>query len=42
VLDYFLGLHAPLNSFTRLVILGLSNGEELWRCEPRSGENILA
>lgn len=42
VLDHFIGMHAQLNSFTRLVVVAKSNGEELLRCKPRSGNHILA
>ncbi|MDH5822326.1 type VI secretion system baseplate subunit TssF [Luteimonas sp. RD2P54] len=42
VLDRFFGLYVHANSFTRLVLLSSHNGEVLVRCEPRSGESILA
>ena len=42
VLDHFFGLYVHANSFTRLVLLSAHSGEELLRCEPRSGDSILA
>ena len=42
VMDRFFGLYVHANSFTRFVLLSARNGEELVRCDPRSGESILA
>lgn len=42
VMDRFFGLYVHANSFTRLILLSSHNGEVLVRCEPRSGESILA
>jgi len=42
VMDRFFGLYVHANSFTRLVIVSARNGEELVRCDPRSGESTLA
>ena len=42
VLDHFFGLYVHANSFTQLTVLSSEHGEELVRCEPRSGESILA
>ncbi len=41
VLDHFFGLYVHANSFTQLTVLSAASGEELIRCEPRSGESIL-
>lgn len=41
VMDRFFGLYVHANSFTRLVLLSSHDGEELVRCDPRSGESIL-
>lgn len=41
VLDHFFGLYVHANSFTRLVLVSANSGEELIRCEPRSGDSIL-
>lgn len=41
VLDCFLGQHAPLNSFIRLVVLDHACGKELLRCQARSGDTAL-
>ena len=41
VLDRFFGLYVHANSFTRLVLLSARNGEELVRCDARSGESTL-
>lgn len=41
VLDRFFGLYVHLNSFTQLTVLSARDGEELVRCQPRSGESIL-
>lgn len=42
VVDRFLGLYVQLNSFVQLVLVSVRTGEELVRCEPRSGDSILA
>lgn len=42
VLDRFFGMYVHANSFTQLVLISSQDGEELLRCEPRSGESILA
>ncbi|RJG06136.1 type VI secretion system baseplate subunit TssF [Noviherbaspirillum cavernae] len=42
VLDHFFGLYVHTNSFTQLVIVSSQSGQELVRCQPRSGESILA
>lgn len=42
VMDHFFGLYVHANSFTRFILLSSRNGEELVRCDPRSGESILA
>ena len=41
VMDHFFGLYVHANSFTQLTLLSSEHGEELIRCEPRSGESIL-
>ncbi|QID17454.1 type VI secretion system baseplate subunit TssF [Nitrogeniibacter mangrovi] len=41
VLDRFLGLYVHLNSFIQLVLVSSRTGEELIRCEPRTGDSIL-
>ncbi|NMG29879.1 type VI secretion system baseplate subunit TssF [Aromatoleum evansii] len=41
VIDRFLGLYVQLNSFVQLVLVSVRTGEELVRCEPRSGDSIL-
>lgn len=41
VLDHFFGLYVHANSFTQLTVLSADSGEELVRCQPRSGESIL-
>lgn len=41
VVDRFLGLYVHLNSFVQLVLVSGRTGEELLRCEPRSGDSIL-
>jgi len=41
VLDRFFGLYVHANSFTQLVVISARTGEELFRCEPRSGETLL-
>jgi len=40
-IDRFLGLYVHLNSFIQLVLLSSRTGEELIRCEPRTGDSIL-
>ncbi|HJV50508.1 MAG TPA: type VI secretion system baseplate subunit TssF [Noviherbaspirillum sp.] len=42
VLDHFFGLYAHANSFTQLVMVSKQSGQELIKCQPRSGESILA
>lgn len=42
VLDHFFALYVHANSFTQLVLLSSDNGEEIVRCQARSGESILA
>jgi type VI secretion system protein ImpG len=42
VIDQFLGLYAQLNSFVELRVLSKQSGEELIRCNPRSGNVTLA
>jgi type VI secretion system protein ImpG len=42
ILDYVLGLHVHLNSFTQLVVLSHASGKELLRCLPRNGALALA
>lgn len=42
VLDYFFGLYVHANSFTQLVFVSASTGEEILRCLPRNGELNLA
>jgi type VI secretion system protein ImpG len=41
VLDHFFGLYVHANSFTQLTLLASDSGEELIRCEPRSGDSTL-
>lgn len=42
VIDHFLGLYVQINSFIELVVLSLQSGEELVRCQPRSGlQNLV-
>ena len=42
VIDHFLGLYVQINSFIELVVLSLQSGEELMRCQPRSGlQNLV-
>jgi type VI secretion system protein ImpG len=40
-IDRFLGLYVHLNSFIQLVLVSSRSGEELIRCEPRTGDSIL-
>jgi len=42
VMDHFFALYVHANSFTRLVLISGDSGEEIVRCEARSGESILA
>ncbi len=42
VMDHFFALYVHANSFTRLVLVSSDNGEEIVRCQARSGESILA
>lgn len=42
VLDHFFALYVHANSFTRLVLIASDSGEEIVRCQARSGESILA
>ncbi|WP_149193675.1 type VI secretion system baseplate subunit TssF [Luteimonas suaedae] len=42
VLDRFFGLYVHANSFTQLILISSHNEEVLVRCDPRSGESILA
>ncbi|MES2265085.1 MAG: type VI secretion system baseplate subunit TssF [Pseudomonadota bacterium] len=41
VIERFLGLYVHANSFTQLVVVSHKNGEELLRCQPRSGDLSL-
>lgn len=41
VLDHFFGLYVHLNSFTQLVVVSARDGQDLVRCQPRSGDSIL-
>ncbi|OBR48510.1 type VI secretion system baseplate subunit TssF [Paraburkholderia tropica] len=41
VLDRFFGLYVHINSFTQLVVLSKRSGQEIIRCQPRSGDAIL-
>lgn len=41
VLDHFFGLYVHANSFTQLVLISKHSGEEVLRCQPRSGDSIL-
>jgi type VI secretion system protein ImpG len=41
VMDRFFGLSVNANSFTQLVVLSQRSGEELFRCQARSGESPL-
>lgn len=41
VLDHFFGLYVHINSFAQLVLVSRHTGEEILRCQPRSGESIL-
>lgn len=42
VLDRFFALYVHANSFTQLTLLSINEDEVLVRCDPRSGESILA
>jgi len=42
VIDQFFALYVQMNSFIELVILSHQTGEELFRCEPRSGSTPLS
>ncbi|MBJ7310781.1 type VI secretion system baseplate subunit TssF [Rugamonas sp. CCM 8940] len=42
VLDRFFGLYSQLNVFSQLLVLSHQSGEELMRCQPRSGKHALA
>ncbi|MDR7192650.1 type VI secretion system baseplate subunit TssF [Luteimonas terrae] len=42
VLDRFFALYVHANSFTQLTLLSINDDEVLIRCDPRSGESILA
>lgn len=41
VMDAFFAAYVHLNSFTRLVVKSRRTGQEVLRCDPRSGESIL-
>jgi type VI secretion system protein ImpG len=41
VMDAFFATYVHLNSFTLLVVKSKRTGEEIARCQPRSGESIL-
>lgn len=41
LLDHFFGLYVHINSFTQLIILSSETGEELMRCQPRNGDQLL-
>ena len=41
VVDHFFGLYVHANSFTQLVLISKHSGEEVLRCQPRSGDSIL-
>lgn len=41
VVDHFFGLYVHANSFTQLVLVSKHSGEEVLRCQPRSGDSIL-
>ncbi len=41
-LDHFFGLYCQINVFSQLVVLSAKTGEELLRCQPRSGAKLLA
>lgn len=41
LLDRFFGLYVHTNSFTRLVVINHETGEEIVRCAPRNGDQIL-
>lgn len=40
-LDHFFGLYCQINVFSQLVVLSKKTGEELLRCQPRSGAKLL-
>ncbi|MBP1207341.1 type VI secretion system protein ImpG [Duganella sp. 1411] len=40
-LDHFFGLYCQINVFSQLVVVSNKTGEELLRCQPRSGTNLL-
>lgn len=40
-IEHFLGLYAHLNSFIQLVLVSSRNGEEILRCQVRTGVSIL-
>lgn len=42
LLDHVFGLHAHLNSYTRLTVLAHGSGKELLACPPRNGLLALA
>ncbi|MBS1210681.1 MAG: type secretion protein, partial [Proteobacteria bacterium] len=41
LLDHFFGLYVHTNSFTQLVVCAHDTGEEILRCPPRNGDQIL-
>ncbi|MEC5386379.1 type VI secretion system baseplate subunit TssF [Uliginosibacterium sp. H3] len=41
LLDHFFGLYVHINSFTQLVVVAHDTGEEIIKCLPRSGDQIL-
>ncbi|MEN3109837.1 type VI secretion system baseplate subunit TssF [Uliginosibacterium paludis] len=41
LLDRFFGLYVHTNSFTSLVVINHESGEEIVRCAPRNGDQIL-
>ncbi|MYN29382.1 type VI secretion system baseplate subunit TssF [Duganella levis] len=42
VLEHFFGLYCQINVFSQLLILSKQTGEEIVRCQPRSGAELLA
>ncbi len=42
VIERFLSLYTQVNSFIELVVLAKQSGEEIFRCQPRSGTTTLA
>lgn len=40
-LDHFFGLYCQINVFSQLVVVSKKTGEELLRCQPRSGAHLL-